>query len=72
MAKKAVLINAQDISKIVVSTTFEFDVMDNLDQTMARVRELLELIMEKADNFEADAVDMAIEAAISESKKSGK
>lgn len=67
MAKKELLINAQDISKVVVTATFEVDVMDNLDQSMATVREILDSIMTKAD-MEADAIDIAIQATVKEKK----
>lgn len=67
MAKKDILINAQDITKVVVTATFEVDVMDNLDQAMLTVREILDSIMAKAD-MEQEAIDIAIEATIKEKK----
>ena len=67
MAKKEVLINAQDISKVVVTATFEIDVQDNLDQAMATVRKILDGILAKAE-MEDDAIDIAIEATIKEKK----
>lgn len=67
MAKKEVLINAQDISKIIVTATFEIDVQDNLDTGMAIVRKVLDGILAKAE-MEEDAVDIAIEATIREKK----
>ena len=67
MAKKDVLINAQDINKVVVTATFEVDIMDNLDAGMATIKDVLDYILSKA-NMEEDAVDMAIEATIKEKK----
>lgn len=67
MARKDVLINAQDISKVVVTATFEIDVLDNLDQAMGTVRDILDNIMTKAD-MEQDAIDIAIQATIKEKK----
>lgn len=68
-AKKGVrcLINAQDISKVVVTATFEIDVMDNIDQAMLTVREILDGILAKAD-MEQESIDIAIEATIKEKK----
>ena len=67
MAKKDVIINAQDITKVIVTATFEIDVQDNLDAAMASVREILDGILSKAE-MEEDAVDIAIEATIKEKK----
>ena len=67
MAKKNILINAQDISRIVVTATFEVDIMDNLDAGMTTVKDVLDYILSKA-NMEEDAVEMAIEATIKEKK----
>ena len=67
MAKKEVLINAQDINRIIVTATFEIDVQDNLDQAMASVREILDGILTKAE-MDQDAIDIAIEATIKEKK----
>jgi len=67
MAKKSILINAQDISKVIVTATFEVDIMDNLDAGMSIVKDILDYILSKA-NMEEEAVDMAIEATIKEKK----
>jgi hypothetical protein len=68
MAKKEILINAQDINRVIVTATFEIDVQDNLDQAMAAVREILDGILTKAE-MDQDAIDIAIEATIRDKKE---